>query len=167
MKAIILAAGRGSRMGPITEETPKRLIPLQGKTLLEWQLEALANAGIKEIGIVTGYLAEKIKVQKIKYFVNKRWSKTSMVASLLCADEWLQSDTCVVSYSDIVYPTLTVFSLSKTEGDLVISYNTDWLALWKARFGDPLVDSETFKVNDKGILLEILGEDKKKSKYQD
>ena len=58
MKAIILAAGRGSRMKHLTDEKPKCLAKLGGKLLIEWQLEALSAAGINEIAIVTGYKKE-------------------------------------------------------------------------------------------------------------
>ena len=60
MKAIILAAGRGSRMKKLTDELPKCLVELRGKTLLDWQLEALRAAGITEIAIVTGYKREML-----------------------------------------------------------------------------------------------------------
>jgi hypothetical protein len=53
MRAIILAAGRGSRMKNLTDERPKCLVELRGKTLLEWQLGALRHAGINEIAHVT------------------------------------------------------------------------------------------------------------------
>lgn len=155
MKAIILAAGRGSRMGSLTVDKPKCLIKLAGKSLLQWQLEALRGAGIEEIGLVRGYMADQISIPEIKYFDNIRWDQTNMVMSLVCAKEWLQSDVCIVSYSDIVYPADTVALLYETNGKIVITYDNDWLKLWKARFDDPLVDAETFQVDDKGKLLEI------------
>ena len=58
MKAIILAAGRGSRMKNLTDEKPKCLAKLRGKPLLEWQLTSLREAGIEDIAIVTGYKRE-------------------------------------------------------------------------------------------------------------
>ena len=58
MKAIILAAGRGSRMKNMTDERPKCLVELGGKPLLEYQLTALRQAGINEIAVVTGYRRE-------------------------------------------------------------------------------------------------------------
>ena len=61
MKALILAAGRGSRMNHLTDEIPKCLVKLKGKTLLEYQLEIIRKSEIKEIGIVTGYKKEKLK----------------------------------------------------------------------------------------------------------
>jgi len=55
MKAIILAAGRGSRMKNLTDERPKCLVELRGNPLLDWQLAALLEAGIDRIAIDTGY----------------------------------------------------------------------------------------------------------------
>lgn len=155
MKAIILAAGRGSRMGSLTDNKPKCLVKLAGKSLLEYQLESLRGSGINEIGIVRGYLAEQLSIPKIKFFDNEMWEKTNMVFSLSCAKEWLQNDTCIVSYSDIIYSTDAVNILKKAYGDIVITYDKNWLKLWKARFSDPLVDAETFQVDAEGRLLEI------------
>ena len=60
MKAIILAAGRGERMRPLTDHTPKPLLKVQGKPLIEWHLEALARDGIREVVINTAWLEEQI-----------------------------------------------------------------------------------------------------------
>ena len=155
MRAIILAAGRGKRLGDLTEECPKGLIRLNGKPLIEWQFEALQGAGIKEVGIVVGHMSEKFTYPQVTYFKNEEWSKTNMVSSLLCARSWLEADTCIVSYSDIVYPEETVSKLMNVEGDITITYNTKWRSLWEERFKDPLSDAETFKINDHGLLVDI------------
>jgi N-acetyl-alpha-D-muramate 1-phosphate uridylyltransferase len=63
MKAMILAAGRGERLRPLTDETPKPLIKVAGRSLIEYHLENLAKAGIKQIIINTAWLAEKIHQQ--------------------------------------------------------------------------------------------------------
>lgn len=60
MKAIILAAGRGARMRPLTDHTPKPLLPVRGKPLIEWHIEALARAGVREIVINTAWLEDRI-----------------------------------------------------------------------------------------------------------
>ena len=101
MKAIILAAGRGSRMKELTAENHKCLVELRGKPLLEWQLLALREAGIGEIAIVTGYKRELLSQYGLAEFHNPRWEKTNMVSSLACAERWLQVGPCIVSYSDI------------------------------------------------------------------
>lgn len=60
MKAIILSAGQGRRLLPLTAETPKCLIPFSGRPLLEWQVRALASAGVTEVVVVTGFEAAKV-----------------------------------------------------------------------------------------------------------
>ena len=60
MKAMILAAGRGERMRPLTDERPKPLLKVNGKTLIEWHIEALKEAGIRDIIINTCWLGDLI-----------------------------------------------------------------------------------------------------------
>ena len=155
MKAIILAAGRGSRVGTRTDTIPKCFLPVCRKPLLVWQTEALRGAGIQDIAVVRGYLKEKLVMPGLQYFENPDWAATQMVASLCCAGEWLRSGDVVVSYADILYPASTIRELLKIPGDIAISYNTAWRPLWEKRFDDPLADAETFRTDEKGILTEI------------
>lgn len=155
MKAIILAAGRGSRMKSLTDERPKCMVELRGRTLLDWQLEALRSAGIREIAIVTGYKRERLADQGLIEFHNPRWAQTNMVSSLACAEAWLEDSPCIVSYSDIFYSPTAVQSLIASEASLAVTYDPDWLALWTQRFGDPLLDAETFRLTSAGTLAEI------------
>ena len=69
MKGIILAAGRGSRMGSLTSNLPKCRTLLFGKELIQWQLEALRKASIEEIAIIRGYLSETFDFN-LKYFTH-------------------------------------------------------------------------------------------------
>ncbi len=155
MKAIILAAGRGSRMKNLTDERPKCLVELRGKSLLDWQLKALHEAGVTEIAIVTGYKRELLNDRGLVEFYNPRWAKTNMVSSLACAAEWLETDTCVVSYSDIFYDASAVAALMNCPAMLAVTYDANWRELWEKRFGDPLLDAETFRLKADGTLAEI------------
>jgi len=155
MRAIILAAGRGSRLKAMTAERPKCLVEIDGQTLLERQLKSLYQAGISEIGIVRGYMAEKIAVDGAQYFENLRWEDTQMVRSLMCAQEWLENDECIVCYSDIMYNSEAIQFLQNTKEDIVIPYNVEWLKVWEARFEDPLSDAESFQIDEQGRLTEI------------
>jgi choline kinase len=155
VKALILAAGRGSRMKDMTDEVPKCLVQLEGKPLLEWQLLALRMAGIEEIGIVTGYRQELLSGYGLQTFNNPRWAQTNMVSSLECAGQWLEDGPCIVSYSDIVYEPSAVKLLMESQAAMAITYDPNWLSLWTQRFGDPLLDAETFRIDPNGILLEI------------
>lgn len=155
MKAIILAAGRGSRMKNLTEERPKCLVELRGKALLDWQLEALRAAGVTEIAIVTGYKRELLANRGLVEFHSQRWGETNMVSSLACAQDWLQADPCIVSYSDIFYSPVAVKSLMDCHASLAVTYDPNWLELWTQRFGDPLLDAETFRLTTEHTLAEI------------
>lgn len=155
MRAIILAAGRGSRMKNKTESNPKCLVELRGRPLLEWQLEALTKAGIEEIAIVTGYKKEMLSRWALKEFNNPRWAETNMLSSLACASDWLEEGPCIVSYSDIFYAPKAVESLMQDTADLAITYDPRWLELWSKRFDDPLTDAETFRMNTDSTLIEI------------
>lgn len=155
MKAVILAAGRGSRMKGLTDERPKCLVELRGKALLNWQLEALRKAGIGEIAIVTGYMRELLSNRGLTEFHNPRWAGTNMVSSLACAQDWLKIEPCIVSYSDIFYEASAVESLMASKSSLAVTYDSQWLKLWEKRFGDPLLDAETFRMNPDKTLAEI------------
>lgn len=155
MKAIILAAGRGSRMKELTDECPKCLVTLQGKTLLDRQLAALRGAGISDISIVTGYKRELLATMGLTEFHNPRWHETNMVSSLAYAEKWLTKAPCIVSYSDIFYHQSAVQSLIRSPAALAVTYDPNWLQLWTRRFGDPLLDAESFRLHPDNTLAEI------------
>jgi choline kinase len=155
MRGIILAAGRGSRMGILTDGRPKCLTPLAGKPLLHWQLRALLHGGIQQVAVVRGYKSEMLSGPEYDVFDNPRWGETNMVMSLACAEAWLTADTCIVSYADIVYHPDVVKALKETDGILVITYDRLWYSLWRERFVNPLSDAETFRVGEDEGLLEI------------
>ncbi len=157
MRGLILAAGRGSRMVAATSDRPKALVELGGAALLDWQMAALCAAGIREIGLVRGYRGEAFAGRGLALFDNPRWAETNMVMSLAAAHVWLEADTCVVSYADIFYPAEAVRQLADAEGDIVLAYDPDWLALWSRRFADPLADAETFRIDAEGRVIEIGG----------
>lgn len=155
MRAIILAAGRGSRLGSITVDKPKGMTPLLGQPLLAWQIGALRRAGIERIGIVRGYRAEAIDFPGVQTFDNRRWAETNMVVSLRSACSWLEESPCLVSYSDIVYAPGHAAALAACSAPLAITFDQDWQDLWKARFSDPLADAETFRLDSTGRVTEI------------
>ena len=157
MRAIILAAGRGSRMGATGDDRPKCLVELDGRPLLDRQIAALRRGGVAEIGIVRGYRAEMLNFPGLSYFDNERWAQTNMVMSLAAAAAWLRSGPVIVSYADIFYRADLVRGLANSAGALVISYDRAWRQLWTRRFSDPLSDAETFRIDGSGELQEIGG----------
>jgi choline kinase len=157
MRALILAAGRGSRMAHLGDERPKCLVELAGHPLLARQMAALKRGGCSQIGVVRGYRADMLERPDLHAFTNERWAETNMVASLSVAAQWLTSAPVIVSYADIFYRAALVRGLASAPGDLVIAYDRRWQELWSRRFADPLSDAETFRVDTGGRLLEIGG----------
>ncbi|MEW2354019.1 phosphocholine cytidylyltransferase family protein [Spirillospora sp. NPDC029432] len=157
MRAVILAAGRGSRFAPFTADRPKCLVRVAGRTLLERQIAALSAAGVGEIAVVAGWSAESFDGTGLPRFENPRWAETTMVESVAAARSWLSRDEVVVSYGDIVYTADTVRALLSASGPLALSYDPHWRELWERRFERPLDDAETFRCDGAGRLLEIGG----------
>ena len=151
-RAIILAAGRGSRMKEHTDDKPKCLNILAKDTLLNWQLKSLRSAAIDTITVVNGYKAHLIS-GGFETITNKRWRDTNMVASLFCAPS--SKEDTIISYSDIVYKSDHITALIESKGDIIITADLKWRELWELRFKDPLDDAETFK--SKGNVLNHIG----------
>ena len=155
MKALILAAGRGSRMERYTDDRPKGLIQLDGCSLVERMIYALREARIDDIGIVTGYKKESYDFLDLLSFHNENWATTNMISSLSCAKEWLEQGRVMVCYSDIfVSPTIIKTLKNAPDAALNMTYDTDWLSLWTARNEDVLDDAESFRLSG-GRITEI------------
>ncbi|EKB26674.1 phosphocholine cytidylyltransferase family protein [Aeromonas dhakensis] len=154
MQAIILAAGRGSRLGSMTENQPKPLAKLAGKPLIEWQLASLAAAGVDSVHVVCGYCSEALQGYGNSRIMNANWASSNMVRSLMCADAVLSAAPTLVCYGDIVYRPGIIRTLMASDAPLAISYDKEWWSLWSARFGDPLSDAESFRQQE-GQLITI------------
>ncbi|MCS7477023.1 phosphocholine cytidylyltransferase family protein [Umezawaea endophytica] len=155
MRAIILAAGRGGRMRPYTEDRPKCLVELRGRSLLDRQVSALRGGGVDEIGVVTGWRGEAFAGTGLRTFENPLWARSTMVESLAAAAEWLAEEPVIVSYGDIVFSAATVRDLVRSTAGIAVAYDTEWESVWRQRFEEPLSDAETFQVDADGLLTDI------------
>ncbi len=104
--AIILAAGFGSRMAPVTNEIPKPLVKVNGVSMIESQIKALKKAGITDITIVVGKMANKFEFLKemygVKLLFNDMWDKANNIYTLQKASHLL-SDTIVIEGDQLIY----------------------------------------------------------------
>jgi len=154
MRAIILAAGRGSRLHHYTANCPKCLTELGGETLIDRQLKVLRACGVKDITIVTGYCAEMLDLAETTQVVNDAWATTNMVESLFAA-EGLFGDDLIVSYSDIVYEYRVLNALLNSAADISVIVDKAWRSYWEFRFDDPLSDAESLQMNEQGEITDI------------
>ena len=147
MKAIILAAGQGTRLRPITDAKPKCLVELAGAPILEHQIRTLKNCKISNIHLVGGYLSEQLIEYDARLHVNKNYETTNMVASLFCASEELNgNDDVIISYGDIVYQKSVLKKLLCSDAEISLVIDKSWYNYWSARMDNPLSDAETLKI---------------------
>lgn len=157
MRVIILAAGEGKRLRPYTNDKPKCLVPLYGRTLLSWQLDVLHKNGLHDISIVRGYQPHTLDVSGVKYFDNPEYMETNMVYTLFRAEELFngQEDLLII-YGDIVYGSDIIEKiLHFNETCIAIVSDLSWLKYWKIRMADPLTDAETFRIDKEGNIFEL------------
>ncbi|MDD9913245.1 MAG: phosphocholine cytidylyltransferase family protein [Rhodospirillaceae bacterium] len=155
-RAIIVAAGRGSRMGALTDALPKCLMPFLGVPLIEWQVAALRQTGIPEIVLITGYRAETLASYGDGHRHNPDWASTNMVHTLTMARDLLSAPgATIVAYSDLLYEPRIVSALGATAFAVATAVDLEWERLWRARFDDPLSDAETLIRDPDGRLREI------------
>ena len=106
IKALIVAAGRGSRLGSITTETPKPLVKVNGEPLLKRSIEILSSFGVDDITVVVGYKAELIKnslPKNIKYVTNPEYEYTNNLMSMYYVSKNLIGSNFLYLHSDIWY----------------------------------------------------------------
>jgi choline kinase len=153
-KAIILAAGEGRRLRPYTLDRPKCLVEVDGRSLLDRQLDVLRAGGVHPIILVGGYLHEKLQRPGLVVKLNSQFAETNMVWTMFCAEEELAGQV-IVSYGDIVYSVDILRALLESRDDIAVTVDRDWEAYWRARNDDPLADAETLKLNSNGQILEL------------
>lgn len=156
-KAIILAAGQGTRLRPHTDHIPKTMVALNGKPIVEYQREVLSQAGIHEIHVVVGYKQDKIDGSKFQKHLNPEFDKTNMVSSLYCAKALFDgSSNILITYGDIIYEPQVVQNILSQHGNQIsIIYDTNWLNLWKLRMDNPLDDAESFQLDSDGNVADL------------
>ena len=152
MQLILLASGRGSRLKKLTQNTPKCLIKVRSKPIIEYISENFKK--FNETIILTGYKSELIKKKfpNIKKIRNNKYKSTNMVYSLFCAKKYITQDI-IVSYSDIIFDHKIINKMiyfNKSH----IPLNKEWLSLWKKRMSEKKInnDAEDLSVSEKQVI---------------
>ncbi|HEY6608112.1 MAG TPA: NTP transferase domain-containing protein, partial [Candidatus Limnocylindria bacterium] len=147
MRAIIVAAGRGSRMRHLTRDRPKTTLLLGHRSLIDRQLDAFRALGIDDITIVTGYRAEMLQLPGVRTRHNGDWANNNILHSLMYAADELDGEV-IVSYSDIVYERSVVERLLEADGDLLAICDTAWKDIYVGRLDHPVGQAEKVVVQD-------------------
>ena len=153
MKAIILAAGIGSRLRPLTNDKPKCMVKLLDETLIERQIKIFHSYDINDITIVTGYKSEVIDIPGVNYVNNTNYETTNMNESLFCALE-PSTSPILVTYGDIVFEPKIVQQMLEITNDIGLAVRTDWKKYYQNRTMHPLSEAENVLIEN-GRILEI------------
>jgi choline kinase len=155
MNAIVIGAGRGRRLMPLTEEEPKCFAPVRGKRILDWILGALAGGGFtpRDIVYVGGYLMPVIQraYPEFTYVENKEWERNNILASLFCAEPAM-ADGFVCTYADIVYRPEPVRHLMQSTADITLIVDTDFRRRYRRRSQHPESDAEKVRTQDNRVV---------------
>ena len=154
MRAILLAAGMGTRLRPLTLETPKSLIKVNGKPLLERQIEFLKEKGINEIIVVTGYLKEKFEYLKEKYGVNlvfnDKYDIYNNIYSMYLVREYLEN-SYVIDADVYINRNFILSDINKST--YFSAYKKDVKNEWKICFDENNKVNNIEIINGDGFIL--------------
>lgn len=154
MKAIILAAGQGTRLKKYTQDLPKGMLMFQGKTIIQRQIELYRKCGIEDIIVVRGFAGEKIPYKGMKYYTNADYANTNMVESLLAARNEFTEDV-ILSYSDILFDEGMLRVMIEASGDFLVAVDRNWKEYWQARYGRVDFDTESLSMDDSGCIKSL------------
>ncbi len=160
MRAIFIAAGMGTRLRPYTDDRPKCMLPLDGRPVIENNLEHLCANGVSEFGVVVGYKKETIRLRGAEIFENPDYAENNILHSLMYARPFFERSMrdgrdLVVSYSDIIYSDEIVRALVAHREPVVIAVDTDWRRQYEGRTEHPLSEAENVEMaeDDRAIRL--------------
>jgi len=153
-KSLIVAAGLGSRLKKHTENLPKCMLDFNGKTLLQRQVQAYNDCGIKDITVIRGYKKEKINYKNLNYVSNDDFKNNNILNSIFYAEKVINGNI-IISYSDILFESNVVQRLLESEHDISVVVDIDWRGYYVGRKDHPLSEAENVIFNSNNQVLKI------------
>jgi choline kinase len=152
MRAIIVAAGMGRRLAPYTDDRPKCMVEVKGRSILMRQIDAYRAAGVDEIAIVRGYRKDDIRVPGARTFDNDAYRENNILSSLFYAEAAMEGGF-LFSYSDIVFRPETVRVALETTGDYALGIDRLWHEAYVGRLAHPVEEAEVARVESGRVTL--------------
>lgn len=154
MKAIIIAAGSGNRLGEFGKKLPKSLLDINGKTILERQVSIFRKNDLKDIVVVTGYNKEKFNFKKNIYIYDSDYIHHEILGSLMVARDYIKDEVLII-YSDILFEETILQQVLKSKSDIGIAVDLEWEKSYVDRTDNPKSEAENVLLDNTGSLLQI------------
>ena len=148
INAIILAAGSGIRLDEYTQDIPKTLVDINGKSILERQISLLRKHKVNEIFVVTGYKKEKYILKDVEYFFNHKYSETEQLTSMMVARRKIFGDVLII-FGDIIFDSAILKQVLASNDDITIPIDLDWEKSYEE---EPNKPADKVLVNQKKIV---------------
>ena len=152
MRAIIIGAGRGSRLMPTTADSPKCFAEVAGQRILDWTLDAFREAGIDDVCFIGGYRIDMVReaYPHCTFRHNADWERNNILLSLFHAED-LMDQPFVCCYSDILFSPQALESLLAQDDDAALLVDTEWLDRYRQRTEHPADDAEKVTVSNGSV----------------
>jgi choline kinase len=151
MNAIILAAGSGTRLDQHTQDIPKALLDINGKSILDRQILLLRKHGVNEIFVVTGYKKEKYVQKDVEYLFNPKYSETEQLASMMVDRKKIFGDILII-FGDIIFDCDILQQVLASNDDIVVAIDLDWKKSYEERSDNPSSFADKVLINHQKII---------------
>ncbi len=159
-RAILIAAGRGKRLGTHTDEIPKCMVGVGARPILGWVWEAFRAAGIEELVVIRGYRGDVLEsfvrtlVDKVTYVENTAWQTNNVLLSLACARRYLDQP-CLLSYSDIIFTPAVARAAVESPAEIGLVIDREFRTIYEGRTEHPLEEGEVSDLMPDGSVARV------------
>jgi L-glutamine-phosphate cytidylyltransferase len=159
-RCILIAAGRGKRLGPHTEDIPKCMVDVAGRPILGWVWRALAAVGVDELIVIRGYKGDVLErfvtglVPRATFVDNHEWESNNVLLSLACARPFLDRAT-YLTYSDIVFTPAVARAAAQSSAEIGLVIDREFRAIYEGRTEHPLDEGEVADLMPDGTVARV------------
>ena len=154
MNAIIIAAGSGKRISNDVKNTPKSMVEVNGRPIIEHQISVLNKAGINQIYVITGPYSEKFNIKNVKYVKDEKYENHDILGSLMEAKKYFEKNTLIL-YSDIIFELKIIEDIIKSKENISIAIDMNWEKKYEGRTEHPKSEAENVELNNNNDIITI------------
>jgi len=162
-RAILIAAGRGKRLGAHTDDIPKCMVQVGARPILGWVWDAFATAGIEELVVIRGYRGDVLESfvraltpapTRIEFVDNTEWQTNNILLSLACARRFLDQP-CLMTYSDIIFTPAVARAAVESTAELGLVIDREFRSIYEGRTEHPLEEGEVSDLMPDGSVARV------------